>query len=269
MPHTPIGCRLGLHEIQDAVNQLSYMEQHSTHLLNHINVMLEQTYAMSPKRKASYKLDRGEGKRPTESQRERLLEKAIWRKWRRAAGLAGDHSQECLLTEQCTHIQTYQMPLQDRRSDKSWGKIDLVGVSPTGMPVVLELKKDDAGDTPLRILVEGLAYAVAVRRAWNEGTLREQWLQQMIPTPFANEIPTALLTVPVIGIAPSSFWNQRLGNGGPNRIVKSSAWTPFRKLCEACNDRGFPISFLEFDTLGNDTNGFPLIENVRSVHLPQ
>ena len=218
-------------------------------------------------REAGYALDRGEGKRPDESLRESLLERAIWRRWRWNENLAFNEPQGCFVTNQCTHIQTYQMPLQNSNLDKSWGRIDLIGVSPAGTPVVFELKKEEADDTPLRMLVEGLAYAVAVRRAWNEGTLRERWLQHLVPTQNAEEIPTTLLTVPVVGIAPSEFWNKRTATNGPDRVT-NAAWLPFSGLCKACNERGFPISFIAFDAQENDEHDFPLIKNVRSLQLP-
>jgi hypothetical protein len=267
MPYVPIDCRQGLHCIQDSVNQLTYMEQHSTELLRHLNVIVEVTYAMSPKRVRPYALNRIEGRLPNERNRELLLEKAIWKRWRRENNGSAVEPPECFVENHCTHIQTCQMPLQDRRTDASWGRIDLIGVSLTGTPIVFELKREKAPDTPLRMLVEGLAYAVAVRKAWNQGTLRGQWLQHLVTTQNVEEIPLTLLTVPVVGIAPTDFWSRRTGNSGPNR-VKKEAWQSFNKLCEACKERGFPISFLTFDAQKNDEHQLPLIENVCPLQLP-
>ena len=267
MPYKAIDCRLGLHRIQKFVNQLSYMEQHSAELLKHLNVILEVTYAMSPKRSTPYALNRVEVTRPHEKNRELLLEKAIWRQWRWDESRAPTRPQEYFVENHCTHIQTCQMPLQNSRVDESWGRIDLIGVSLERTPVVFELKRETASDTPLRMLVEGLAYAVAVRRAWNEGRLREQWLQHLVPTQNAEEIPVTLLTVPIVGIAPTEFWNRRTGNRGPNR-VKEAAWLPFNELCEACKQRGFPITFLKFDAQKNDEQKRPVIENVGPLQLP-
>ena len=269
MPYVPIDSSLGLHQIQEFANQLRYMEMHSQRLLKLINVILERTYRMAPLRTGGYALGRGEHDNPHESERERLIEKAIWKKWRWDQIVAPDGPQEHFVRNRCSHIQTFQMPLQNVRADTSWGKIDIVGVSVAGTPIVFELKQENARDTPLRMLVEGLAYATVVRKAWNEGTLREQWLQHVVPAQQAGDIPVTLLTVPVVGIAPSAFWNRQTGPIGTMCRVRDEAWPPFNKLCDACEERGFPISFLEFDIPGDDEHGLPMIENVRPLLLPQ
>jgi hypothetical protein len=190
------------------------MQQHSECLLEVLNVVLERTYAVAPKRQKTYELNRSERRNPR--LRERLLEKAIWLQWRaEAVALQGQYFVPAL----CRHIQTYQMPLQGHRADKSWGKIDILGVTMNGLPMVLELKKEDAAEPPLRILAEGLAYAVAVRRAWNEGSLQNQWNRDVTPLSrdFAN--PSPLLEVPVIGIAPTEYWNRCIGEPGRRSVA--------------------------------------------------
>ena len=172
MPIKHIDGLSGLHEIQSSVNQMTYMETHSIRLLELLDVVMERTYSHAPRRAQSYILDRSERRNPVKQQRERLLEKAIWMQWNNdVVGQRKASFQNSL----CRHIQTFQMPLQGTRADKSWGKIDLVGATDAGLPTVLELKRESAADTPLRMLVEGLAYAVAVRKAWNEGHLRREW----------------------------------------------------------------------------------------------
>ena len=262
----PIDCAAALHELVPSVNQLTYMTEHAVRLVEVLNVKLERTYALAPKRKQSYKLIRRERKNPQD--RERLLEKAIWMQWNEAA--VKRHGQS-FVVGLCRHIQTYQTPLQGSRSDTSWGKIDLVGVTDAGLPVVLELKREDSNDTPLRMLVEGLAYAVAVRRAWNEGHLRDQWAETITTQSKSFTAPTPLSSVPVIGIAPVEYWKRRVGAPGKrtNGKVKESAWKPFHELCDACSLRGFPIHFLQFATDGDDPSGLPHITKVEQVQLPQ
>lgn len=56
----------------------------------------------------------------------------------------------------------YQMPLKARRDDRRIGKVDLFAVVDGRLPCVVELKtasESARGDTPLRALLEGLAYA--------------------------------------------------------------------------------------------------------------
>src|SRR5690606_13284138 len=108
--------------------------------------------------------------------RERLIEKLIWKAWSFEA--VARHGQP-FLGNVCRFIQTYQMPLQGTRADRGWGKIDLLGSTFQALPAVIELKQEKAKDTPLRMLVEGLAYACAVRKGWNEGKLRTEWAAAM------------------------------------------------------------------------------------------
>ena len=65
----------------------------------------------------------------------------------------------------------YQFPLKDRQNDKGVGKIDLFGVIDSETSCVIELKVDqDSGnrsDTPLRALLEGLAYCAFVEANQN------------------------------------------------------------------------------------------------------
>ena len=59
----------------------------------------------------------------------------------------------------------YQMPLKARRDDRGIGKVDLFAVADGRLPCVVELKVASTtarGDTPLRALLEGLAYCAIV-----------------------------------------------------------------------------------------------------------
>jgi len=62
-------------------------------------------------------------------------------------------------------ILDYQVPLKAAQFDKGIGKIDLSGCGPDGRLEVIELKVGRSagvvGETPLRALLEGLAYAVS------------------------------------------------------------------------------------------------------------
>lgn len=255
-----------LHELCTMVNQISKMKQHSEKLIELFDVIIEQTYSAAPKRVQGYKLDRAERRNPVLQQRERLLEKAIWKQWQYEDVL---NNKKSICPNLCHYIQTFQMPLQGQRTDKSWGKIDLVGVTEDGLPVVLELKREDSDETPLRMLVEGLAYAVAVRRAWNEGCLRQEWVNVVTNRSNRFVAPETLLNVPIIGIAPNKYWDTKIGK--PNKRsrgkVPEDGWKPFHELRLACAERGFPVHFLRFKADANDETGLPIIEGVSEVTI--
>jgi hypothetical protein len=67
---------------------------------------------------------------------------------------------------------TYQMPLQASRRDVGVGKVDLFGITAAGQATVIELKGAGGNDTPLRALLEGLAYAASCNRILRRCALR-------------------------------------------------------------------------------------------------
>jgi hypothetical protein len=48
--------------------------------------------------------------------------------------------------------------LRDANADKRWGEINLLGRSPEGWPVIIELKGASSTEPPLRGIVEGVAF---------------------------------------------------------------------------------------------------------------
>jgi hypothetical protein len=265
----PIGGALALQEIIGSVRQLSYMKQHSEILGSTLNVKLEMTYASAPvgrlARGQTYELERIERRDPSVG--ERMLEKSIWKKCGFQAVAAQGHP---VFGDVCRFIQTYQMPLQGTRGDKRWGKIDLVGVTSDALPVVIELKREDAKDSLLRMLVEGVAYACAVRKAWNEGGLRAKWAVAMKKHGLHQEQKEILANVPVLLLAPSGFWKRAIGSKGTrsNGKVREDAWPPFMKLVHKCSDHGFPIHFLEFKLEHAAEPDASKRLHVSPVHLP-
>lgn len=266
----PIGDALALHEIIASVRQLSFMKLHSKALLDTLNVMLEITYARAPvgrqAKHQTYELQRTEKSDP--AVRERLLEKLIWKGWSFQA--VAEHGQP-FLNGVCRFIQTYQMPLQGTRKDTRWGKIDLVGATPDALPVVIELKQEDATDTPLRMLAEGLAYACAVRKAWNEGGLRAEWATAMKKNGLHQEPEKVLAQVPVILLAPVDFWMRAVGTAGKRTSgkVREDAWPVFLELVRQCEVHGFPIHFVQFEIETADEPGVIKVVNVSTVRLPE
>ena len=156
------------------------------------------------------------------------------------------------------------MPLQRTRGDKSWGRVDLVGMSNDCLPVVFELKKGASAETPLRMIIEALAYAIAIRKSWNEGNFRDEWIEVV-----GNKVPKTLLEIPVIGIAPTSYWKTKIGEPKKrtNGKVRDAAWKPFSKLCQMISDRGFPVSFWQFET-GDEIDEMISIDSWSSVDIP-
>jgi hypothetical protein len=261
---------LGLHEMAALVKRLSCMQQYSKNLLDSLDDKLKITGKKAPvgrqSRGQTYKLQCGERRVPRVE--ERRLEQLLWMGWSFQA--VAIHRQP-FLGHVCRFIQTYQMPLQGtRRIDPGWGKIDLVGATTDALPVVIELKKESATDPPLRMLVEGLAYACAVRKAWAKGGLRAEWTAAMKMNGFYQELPTILPNVPLILIAPADFWKRKIGRKGVRSTekVKEEAWPVFLELVQKCADHGFPIHFIQFQIGTTGEPSASTVSNVSLVRLP-
>lgn len=262
----PIGNARALHQINNSVRQLQFMETHSQTLLDTLNVRLEITYARAPIRGNTkgdvYRLKRD---RCNPRGGERQLEQWIWAQWK-----CHDPSTKGrpFLDGVCPFIQTYQMPLQGSRRDTGWGKIDLVGATPGLLPVVIELKHGAGRDTPLRMLVEGLAYACAVRKAWNEGGLRAEWLQFVDKQ--RSQQPIEIVEVPIILLAPKDYWERAIGKPGKRTEgkVPERAWPVLVKLVARCKLHGFPIHFAQFEINDNTGQSALKISDVSVLELP-
>ncbi len=103
------------------------------------------------------------------------------------------------------NITDYQTPLKSRRDDKGIGKIDLFGVIDSSVPAVIELKIDGINgrkaDTPLRALLEGLAYCAIVEA--NIVDITDE-AQSMFSLLFTHTRPDLIV------MAPSDYWHSYL-----------------------------------------------------------
>ena len=92
----------------------------------------------------------------------------------------------------------YQMPLKARRDDRGVGKVDLFAVVDGRLPCVVELKvtgESARGDTPLRALLEGLAYCAIVEA--NAADIASEIAEQH---PLSASRPTLVV------MAPDDYW---------------------------------------------------------------
>jgi hypothetical protein len=81
-----------------------------------------------------------------------------------AIALVNDHPHWAIPERASVDLIDYQVPLKAHRSDVGVGKIDLFGLTDSGVPTVIELKVlgKDRADTPLRALLEALSYAAII-----------------------------------------------------------------------------------------------------------
>jgi hypothetical protein len=189
-------------------------------------------------------------------------ERAMYKKW----GPAGSDQ----FVPVCKRIQTYQYPLQERgKESRYWGKIDLLGIGADFLPVPIELKKRDAVESPLRMLVEVVAYGFAIRKVWPR--LKDHWdkaVRWFGVSP--SQLPEKLDRVTLICVAPDEYWRRCLGllAGTKRGAFPSQAWPPFWKLVDAFG-RWFDIHFVALDGSWDtdDMAGLPTITGARILDL--
>jgi hypothetical protein len=116
------------------------------------------------------------------------------------------------------NIIDYQTPLKSRRDDKGIGKIDLFGVIDDSIPAVIELKihgiDKRKADTPLRALLEGLAYCAMVEA--NIANITDE-----VKSKFNLKITHTRSDL--IVMAPNEYWHSYLGK------PRAGDWLPSLK----------------------------------------
>ena len=92
----------------------------------------------------------------------------------------------------------YQMPLKARQGDWGVGKVDLFAVVDGRLPCVVELKvagESARGDTPLRALLEGLAYCAIVEANGAD-----------IASEVADQHALSVSRPTLVAMAPDNYW---------------------------------------------------------------
>jgi len=256
---------LGLHELAKPAQgrgsfhfQLRYAEEQSKDILSNLDSLVENTIAKAPVRAPSrgFRLKRTTA--PRLIHEEAKWERAMYEKW-------GPRGSGVYLPV-CQRLQDYQFPLQNSRSDKGWGKIDLLGIGVNFLPVPNELKKRQTNESPLRMLVEVAAYGFALRKVWPE--LKDDWIKKVSwlegsPSNFRANLERVTL----VGVAPKEYWKRCLGQLRETKAGKfpDEAWPPFWDLVDALG-KWFDIHFVEVEGSLDDKE-MPLITGARILDL--
>jgi hypothetical protein len=258
-----------LHILKDTWKQKAYIGEHSRTLAEGLETAINATNESAPIRTIGYFIHRDDNNQMDPSQRERIWEQSIFRKW---------NSQNQSEIPGCwKYIIAFQVPLFNDKNKDFWGKIDLLGISQDGTLSVIELKKDPKtlptgrtgpSETPLRIIMEAAAYAIAIKKNWEIG-FRNELIQQLR---FLNvfekidTIPEKITKIRLVGAAPASYWLDWMPTTEKGKTVTSETWGDFSTLITELGEKGFPVSFVSINGDHNDSNTisaepitFPLI----------
>lgn len=206
--HTPAS---GMHRLKDAWNQHEHLVTQCQWLTAELELAISATRMQAPDRPANghgFKLaDRIRKPRPDNGD-ERQLEWDLYNHWGLGNKLSADGADtgQDRGTAQNTCFEKLvgvQVPVFDNVLHDGWDKIDLVGINRLGQPVVIELKKGAASDKPLRVILEGVAYAIALQKVW-PGFYAEL-------EPLIRDCGVKLTQSPdkfhVCLLAPDTYWN--------------------------------------------------------------
>ncbi len=236
----------GLHKLKDVWYQKSYMKEQCVQLSDNMKEVINATKEAAPSRTQGYALKRSATKNIDSTQRERQWEKSIFERWSES-GLSP-------VTGCWNRIVAFQVPLFQEEKKDSWGYIDLLGVDNNGSPVVIELKKEpktkrsggtDNTETPLRMVLEAAAYAIAIQKNWNNfrGEFIECLKSLSVSDKIIEKVPVELKQVPLVCAAPASFWIDWLPVTAKGKKVSKDTWTAFSTLLNAFS-KDYPISFV-------------------------
>jgi hypothetical protein len=219
----------GLHGLKHDI-QKRFMAEQCEQLVAVLDEAISATFAAAPDRRRPYLIDRTRIAHPKEGL-EAHLERSLYAQWSEA---------NCSPAIGCwDKIAAFQVSLAAKRQAEGWGEIDLLGIAPDGLPVVIELKRDKSTEPPAALLVQSAAYGIALQRAW--WFLREEWLQKTKPS---KPIPTALQPCRLVCAAPDAYWE--------SWVLSSREMNALLALRDGLGTRGLPSVFA---SLGTTTTG--------------
>lgn len=247
---------IGLHRIKNLITRQTEMREQCEQLLLCLADAIRHTEELAPVRTNPYPLRRQPRNTITgrkQDWRESHWEEAAWRYWNM------DNGQGRPVPNAWEKIIGYQVMLRNENADQDWGEVDLLGVSEAASPVVIEMKGHQCTEPPLRPLVEAVAYAVALRKAWQAGKFADCWRKE-----FPNLSSKTPSLWPAVCVAPSDYWQWCR-----TRTALKDASRPLSELVAALNHSGFPPTFVEveYDKKAGDcpASSLPVITGARII----
>ncbi len=237
----------GLHVLKDEWCQKSHFGEQSEYLEENLQAAIKATIDAAPVRVQGYRLDREPTLEIDETQRERRWERATYIRW--------SNENVSPVVDIWSRLIGFQIPLFDEQEKKGWGYIDILGIvkkkNRLGLSII-ELKKEpsanksgktDSTESPLRMVLEGVSYAIAMRKNWSKVKVEVNLRLE------ALEIEQRLTDEPmftIVGAAPAAYWMDWLPYTGKGKEISEDCWRKFGKLLSALSekDNGFPVSFL-------------------------
>ncbi len=238
----------GFHVLKDAWGQKTYIGQQSEWLAINVDDAIRATEIAAHVGRNGFQLNRDPNQQIQNIHGERFLEAAMLTRWNNVGMWEFQGGWKQLIA--------FQVPLFNQQDQGRWGYIDLLGVNNQGLPVVVELKRapqaNQTGqtcstETPMKMILEGAAYAVSLRMNWMN--FRPEWITRLIacqvPQEVIDMVPQQLKIVPVVAAAPASFWIEwmPITSKGRNEL-NPGVWQKFQQLLAGLARKDLPVKFL-------------------------
>lgn len=247
----------GIHVLKDNLNKSHFGLQSQTLCENDsLKLAILATSKAAPRRSRRgreegdhvYQLNRGVSVSIDPTERERLWERAAFIRWstKKTSPLAPCWSQ----------LVAFQVPLFVGAKKDGWGYIDLLGILNDGTVSVVELKKEpkttqsggtESSESPLRMVLESMAYAIAIREDWAH--FRKELVSRLevlsVGKKLIDKIPVSLpAKIRLVGVAPAAYWLDWLPLTDKGHRVTAEDWAWFLRLLNEVENAGYPTSFL-------------------------
>src|SRR5262249_37222804 len=110
---------------------------------------------------------------------------------------------------------------------------------------VVELKQAKADDPPPAVLCQGVAYGLALQKAWPK--FRAEWRRRLQALGLRPVLPTALNPVNIVCAAPGQYWDEWVGDTGAAKTITAERWDQFHRLVAAFAARGLQVTFARIE----------------------
>lgn len=133
----------------------------------------------------------------------------------------------------------FQVPLYAARRRDRWGSIDLLGLTTSGEPTVIELKTGRSSETPLHALLQAATYATVLRANW------AQLFSELATLPVVRGLNLLVHARPeqwpLILLAPCGYWDVWSTRTPKGRTVTPSGREAYRDLRARFAEQGLPV----------------------------
>lgn len=236
----------GLHQIHHQLNVPDRVCAQCEQLVAELPQWISRTETLAPLREA-YVIDRTDvGGVHVGSDYEIRLERSLWNTFRHHRFL-----------DVCPGLASYSVGLFNQQQQNDWGEVDLLGRSGNNTPVVIELKQA-TGRNPLSMIVQGLAYAIAIRKAWK--AFRPSWVQAVGDAPDSLGVPL------IVGLAPTQYWDRFMGSTASE--FDSRHWHSIRNFLTAVENNGFQVRLASFSVADDSKAVLPAVSDARVLEIP-